>query len=190
MSMSTIALLQLKDDKAKIPLGIPAVGKTFQTMQTINENVILADHDFPIRAHQKLIPLVYLAIDPSDLNIYFAKAKSFNHIFENNVQIKPIWVLLVDREPDKNPRYLKNICRYSRLFQFLDLDYLIVKTHAPGQLAYNSVEQAMCTLSGKLASITLPIDIFGSYLDSQDKVINQEPAKKNFCHAKETLCIL
>src|SRR6185437_14175739 len=57
-----------QDDKAKVPLGIPAVGKTFQTMQTIHETVTLADHDFPIGAHQKLIPSVYLAIDPSDSN--------------------------------------------------------------------------------------------------------------------------
>ncbi|CAG8844878.1 7100_t:CDS:2, partial [Gigaspora margarita] len=208
-----------QDDKAKVPLGIPAVGKTFQTMQTINENVTLADHDFPIGAHQKLIPLVYLAIDPSDSNdslrkgqlaifirpqynvgtssnthmadlITLTNQESFKHIFENNGQIKPIWVLLVDGGPDENPRHLKNICRYSRLFQFLDLDYLTVRTHAPGQSAYNPVERAMSTLSGKLAGITLPIDTFGSHLDSQGKVINQELAKKNFRHAGETLCTL
>ncbi|CAG8836677.1 44363_t:CDS:2, partial [Gigaspora margarita] len=88
---------------------------------------------------------------------YNVGTKSFNHIFENNGQIKPIWVLLVDGGPDKNPRHLKNICRYSRLFQFLDLDYLTVRTHASGQSAYNLVEQTMFTLSGKLASITLPL---------------------------------
>ncbi|CAG8769893.1 30899_t:CDS:2, partial [Gigaspora margarita] len=41
-----------QDDKAKVLFGIPAIGKTFQSMQTINEAAILADYDFPIETHQ------------------------------------------------------------------------------------------------------------------------------------------
>ena len=48
----------------------------------------------------------------------------------------------------------------------------------------------MCTLSGKLAGITLPIDTFGSHLNSQGKVRDSELAKKNFCHAGEALYAL
>jgi len=208
-----------QDDKAKVPLGIPAVGRTFQTMQSIKEAVSVADHDFPTGAQQKLIPSVYLAIDPLDSNdalrhgqlaifirpqynvgtnatthmvdlISLTNQESFASIFKNNDQIKPIWILLVDGGPDENPRHLKNIYEYCKLFQFLDLDYLTVRTHAPGQSAYNPVERSMCTLSGKLAGITLPIDKFGSHLNSQGKVINPELAKKNFCYAGEALCTL
>ena len=47
-----------QDDKAKIGLGIPAVGRTFKTVQSVNEPVTIADHDFPVGAKQKLIPSV------------------------------------------------------------------------------------------------------------------------------------
>ncbi|CAG8756976.1 4909_t:CDS:2, partial [Cetraspora pellucida] len=122
--------------------------------------------------------------------IKLTNQESFTNVFKNNNHVKLIWVLLVNKGPNKNPRHLKNICRYCKLFQFLDLDYLIVRIHASGQLAYNPVKQAMCILSGKLADITLPIDTFGFCLDSQSKVINQELAKKNFRHTGETLCTL
>ncbi|CAG8463656.1 5930_t:CDS:2 [Scutellospora calospora] len=115
-------------------------------MQTIHETVTLANHDFLIGAHQKLIPSVYLVIDLSDSNdtlrkgytssnthiadlIKLTNQESFTNIFKNNNQVKPIWVLLIDERPDKNPRHLKNICRYCKLFQFLDFDYLILERH-------------------------------------------------------------
>ncbi|CAB4442186.1 unnamed protein product [Rhizophagus irregularis] len=43
--------------------------------------------------------------------------------------------------PDENPRHLKNIKTYCHLFQKFDLDYLTVRTHAPGQFKYNPVER-------------------------------------------------
>ncbi|PKK64394.1 hypothetical protein RhiirC2_775617 [Rhizophagus irregularis] len=46
----------------------------------------------------------------------------------------------------------------------------------------------MATLSGKLAGITLPIDHFGSHLNTQGKVIVPELALQNFRYAGETLC--
>ena len=48
----------------------------------------------------------------------------------------------------------------------------------------------MATLSGKLVGITLPIDHFGKYLDSQGKVTNPELAAQNFQYAGEILCDL
>jgi len=97
-----------------------------------------------------------------------------------NGQIRPIWILLVDDGPDENPRHLKNIKVYCQLFKKFDLDYLSVQTHAPGQSKYNPVERGMVTLSGKLTGITLPIDHFRKYLDSQGKVMNPELAAQNF----------
>jgi hypothetical protein len=46
----------------------------------------------------------------------------------------------------------------------------------------------MATLSGKLAGITLPIDHFGSHLNTQGKVIDSELALRNFRYAGESLC--
>ncbi|CAB4493158.1 unnamed protein product [Rhizophagus irregularis] len=43
-------------------------------------------------------------------------------------------------------------------------------------------------LSGKLAGIILPIDHFGTHLNTQGKVINPELALQNFKYAGEALC--
>ena len=61
-----VSVIISQDDKAKIGLGVPAVGRTFHTLQSVNEPVSVADHDFPAGNGQKLIPLVYLLIKPED----------------------------------------------------------------------------------------------------------------------------
>ena len=208
-----------QDDKAKIGLGIPAVGRTFKTMQTVSEPVSIEDHDFPTGSKMKLIPSVYLVIDPVDSNDalrsgqlaifvrpeYFVGTTSSTHMSDlqsivanqhfvraltKNGQVRPIWVLLVDGGPDENPRHMKNIIEYCKLFRSLNLDYLTVRTHAPGQSAYNPVERSMASLSTKLAGITLPVDKFGSHLDSQGKVVDDELARRNFEFSGKSLCDL
>ncbi|GBC23550.2 hypothetical protein GLOIN_2v1766467 [Rhizophagus irregularis DAOM 181602=DAOM 197198] len=209
---STHSVIISQDDKAKVPLGIPAVGRTFQTIQSFQEPVTLPDHDFPVGMQQKLIPSVYLLINLSDTNDTFCNGQlsifvrpqyhvgtsssthmsdlnsliqdsQFDRILKINGQIKPIWILLVDGGPDENPRHMKNIFQYCKMFCNFDLDYLSVRTHAPGQSAYNPVERSMSTLSQKLAGITLPIDKFGSHLNSQGQVTDLELAMKNFRYA-------
>ncbi len=60
-----------QNDKVKIPLGILTVERTFQTMQSFQEPVILPNHDFLISMQQKLILSVYLLINPNDMNDTF-----------------------------------------------------------------------------------------------------------------------
>ena len=62
-----VSVIISQDDKAKVGLGMPAVGRTFHTLQSINEPISVADHDFPAGIGQKLIPSVYLMIKPDDL---------------------------------------------------------------------------------------------------------------------------
>ena len=116
--------------------------------------------------------------------------KKFDEVFKWQGVVKPLWVLLVDGGPDENPRYLKNIHQYCRLFRHLDLDYFTIRTHAPGQSAYNPVERSMATLSKKVAGITLPIDHFGTHLDSQGKVRDRELGLRNFEYAGQALANL
>ncbi|CAB4437272.1 unnamed protein product [Rhizophagus irregularis] len=183
-----------QDDKAKVPLGIPAVGRTFSTVQSQNQPVSIPDHDFPVSSKHKLIPSVYLVIDPTDTNesmrseclaifvqpelwlsttasshMYDLKKIQYLQNFQasfldNNNMYHPILVLLVDGGPDENPRHLKNIKEYCQYFRSADLDYMAVCTHAPGQFAYNPVERSMASLFGKLAGITLPHDKYGNHL--------------------------
>lgn len=211
------AIIISQDDKAKIGLGIPAVGRTFKTIQTVNEPVTIEDHDFPIGSKMKLIPSVYLVINPADssntlrtgqLSIfvrpeYFNGTSSATHMadlesivsdeefsatLKKEGKVRPIWVLLVDGGPDENPKYMKNIIQYTYLFRALDLDYLTIRTHAPGQSAYNPVERSMASLSAKLAGITLPVGKFGSHLNSQGNVVDDELARRNFEYSGKKLC--
>ncbi|CAB4436548.1 unnamed protein product [Rhizophagus irregularis] len=156
----TSSSLSSKNDKAKIGLDILAVGRTFKTIQSVNEPVTVKDHDFPTGSKMKLIPSVYLVINPADSSNtlrtgqififirpeYFIGTSSATHIvnlksivknenFSNTHTLKkedkvrPIWVLLVDGGPNKNPKHMKNIIQYAHPFRSLDLDYLTVRTH-------------------------------------------------------------
>ncbi|PKB95214.1 hypothetical protein RhiirA5_437132 [Rhizophagus irregularis] len=161
-----------QDDKAKIDLGIPAVGRSFHTLQSVNEPVYVADHDFPAGNGQN--PLV---IGTSSLT-HMQDLKSltsdpqYDDALKINREIRPIWILLVDGGPDENSRHLKNIKTYCQLFQKFNLDYLT----------------GIAILSGKLTGIILPINHFGTHLNTQGKVINPELALQNFKYAGEALC--
>ncbi|CAG8791896.1 5087_t:CDS:2, partial [Gigaspora margarita] len=190
------AIIISQDDKAKVSLDVLAVGRTFKTIQTINEPVSVADYDFSVGSKMKLIPSIYLIIDLvnsnnsfclSQLAIFFRpkyfvgtmllthmsdlESIIFNQQFAIAImkenKVKPVWVLLVDGEPDENPKYMKNIIQQS---------------------AYNSVKHSMASLFEKLAGIMLSIDEFRSHLDSQEKVLNKDLAYKNFEFARKSLC--
>ncbi|CAG8820243.1 28084_t:CDS:2, partial [Gigaspora margarita] len=170
-----------QDDKAKVPLGIPAIRKMFKILQTAHEPVEIPDHNFSKGSIQKLIPSVYLTIDMENLNNllhngqlsifihpqWFNNTSSLTHMvdlmlmmknpaLDNKLilenEFKPILVLFINGGPDENP--------------------------------------SMSTFSEKLASIVLPINYFGSYLNSSSIINNTELANKNFCYTSEKLCDL
>ncbi|CAG8730611.1 14973_t:CDS:2 [Cetraspora pellucida] len=191
--------------------------RSFRTIQSINKPVIVPDHDFSVSSQQKLVPLVYLIIDSnntndtlhsSQLSIYIQPqyelgTSSITYInnlnllvnsgyFDNMVKvdnkIRPIWVLLIDKGPDENLHYLKNIPNYCNMFHSFNLDYLTVRTHAPDYSVYNSVERSIATLSRKLVGMVLPINQYGTHLDLQSNVIDTELEKKNFEYVSNLLC--
>uniref|UniRef100_U9UP03 Uncharacterized protein n=1 Tax=Rhizophagus irregularis (strain DAOM 181602 / DAOM 197198 / MUCL 43194) TaxID=747089 RepID=U9UP03_RHIID len=57
-----------QDDKAKIGLGVPAVGQIFHSLQSVNEPVSVADHDFPLGNAQKLVLSVYFITKLNESN--------------------------------------------------------------------------------------------------------------------------
>ena len=122
-------------------------------MQTVNEPVSVPDHDFPKGAKHKLIPSVYLMINPDNTNdslcsgkmrivirpeyflgtscethmvdlISITKEESFCKFTHDGDSVKPFWCLLTDGEPDKNLQFLANISKYLLLFKKLDLNYI------------------------------------------------------------------
>jgi hypothetical protein len=184
-----------QNNKAKINLSILVVGHTFKTIQTVSEPVSIKDYDFSTSSKMKLISSVYLVINSVNSNnalwlgqlVIFIKPKYFvgttsltymsdlqsivtNQYFTRalikNSQVRLIWVLLVDGRSDENPRHIKNIIEYCKLFCSLNLNYLTVHTHTPEQSTYNSVEYSMASLFTKLAGIILPVNKFGLHLNS------------------------
>ncbi|RIB08670.1 hypothetical protein C2G38_2211032 [Gigaspora rosea] len=159
-AFSDSSIIISQDNKAKIGLGVPAVGRTFRTLQSALEPVQVPDHDFVCGINQKLIPSVYFMIKPSKINddlrtgqmAIFVRSQwliaiihaedisslvsddQYSGILKINNNIKPIWILLVD------------------------------------------------------AGIVLPINHFGNHLDRQGKIIDTELATQNFRYASTMLC--
>ncbi len=196
-----------------------AVGRTFKTIQTTNEPVSVPDHDFLKTAKHKLIPSVYLVINPNDslrsgkMRIFIrpehflgtscethmvdlmsiTKEEPFNEFTHHEGSVKPFWCLLTDGGPDENPRFIANISKYLLLFKKLDLDYLTIRTHVLGQSAYNPVERSMASPFGKLAGIELNAFTYGNHLGSVSgkvTVVDKDVGRRNFKHAGERLCEL
>ncbi|CAG8748378.1 33670_t:CDS:2, partial [Gigaspora margarita] len=161
---------------------VAAVGRTFHTLQSSSQLVQLPNHDF---VYEKQVSIFIrpqwsigtLSITHIEDLSSLVLDNQYSEILKINDKIKPIWVLLVDAVLDKNPRHLKNIESYCKIFKKFDLDYLSSK--------YNPVERGMATLSGKLASIVLPIDHFGKHFDSQGRVVDDELVTKNLHYAEK-----
>ncbi len=73
------------------------------------------------------------------------------------------------------------------MFCTFDFDYLSIRTHASGQLAYNPIERNIATLSQKLAGIILLINKHGFYLNSQNQMVDLELAIKNMYYTGKAL---
>lgn len=63
-----------QDDKARVPLGIPAATKESPILMHLDYRVTLPDHDFPLGSRHKLIPSVYagLTFDGKGRNLTYA----------------------------------------------------------------------------------------------------------------------
>uniref|UniRef100_U9SMA5 Uncharacterized protein n=1 Tax=Rhizophagus irregularis (strain DAOM 181602 / DAOM 197198 / MUCL 43194) TaxID=747089 RepID=U9SMA5_RHIID len=120
------------------------------------------------------------------------KEENFREFTHNGDTVKPFWCLLTDGGPDENPRFLANITKYLLLFKKLDLDYLTVRTHAPGQSAYNPVERSMASLSGKLAGVELNAFTYGNHLGSVEgkiTITDRDLGRNNFRHAGKRVSV-
>ncbi|CAG8849335.1 10354_t:CDS:2, partial [Gigaspora margarita] len=111
------SLIISQNDKAKISLNMLAVNRTFK---------------------KYFAGTLSLSHIRNLINI--SKYDDFVSTLNNGDCLKSIWILLVERRPDENLKYLKNIVEYYCLFCKLDLDHLLVQIHALYQLAYNPVE--------------------------------------------------
>ncbi|CAF4013950.1 unnamed protein product [Rotaria magnacalcarata] len=174
LSRSTTYLSQ--DDKARVPIGLPATRRQAPLFMHLNYKIRLPDHDFVVAPRHKLIPLVYVECtindkkevsysgstyitirsgkhDSStaethnhDFSLLFG-SKEFEPVMKVNGKCKPIVIICVDGGPDENPRYSE-------------------------------------TLAGGLI---LPYDHYGSHLDNGGNTIDTELEIRNFKRAGNCL---
>ncbi|CAG8742357.1 22144_t:CDS:2, partial [Gigaspora margarita] len=110
-SFASYSVIMSQDDKAKVLLGVLAVGWTFKTIQSDNKPVAFSGYDFSkgTSSSMHIADILFLLKNPN-----------LDQTLKIENEFKPILVLLVNGEvnggPDKNPRYLKilkNISAYN-----------------------------------------------------------------------------
>lgn len=205
-----------QDDKARIPLGLPAASKQAPLLMHLEYRIQLPDHDWVVADRHKLIPSVYAGCVIKDgrvtysgpTSIFIRSGKhdsssaathaadfnallsldSFKDVARSNAgAVKPIVIITVDGGPDENPRYPKTLNAAYKLFTEHSLDALFIACHAPGHSAYNAVERRMAPLSRDLSGLILPHDHFGSHLDRRGRTTDADLEKANFKKAGEIL---
>ena len=201
-----------QDDKARVPLGIPAAKRQAPILMHLEYRIELPDHDFVIADKHKLIPSVYGALifkneqlsysGPTYIGIRSGKhdhSTAFTHLADlskclslteficyshsDDHQLKPLLIVFTDGGPDENPRFPKARQCYSDLFLKNNLDALFVATNAPGHSAFNPIERRMAPLSRNLSGLILPHQYYGKHLDDNGKTIDKDLEKQNFQRA-------
>lgn len=85
-----------------------------------------------------------------------AHASDLASLLLHQLPHKAVVSVLVDGGPDFNPRHVKNLLAFGRLWRDMNLDCLMVTCHAPGQSPYNPVEHAWSVLANALTGVTFP----------------------------------
>ncbi|KAJ6639411.1 hypothetical protein Bhyg_12155 [Pseudolycoriella hygida] len=173
-----------QDDKAKIPIELPAVAK----------QAPFEFCGFVIISHKTVIQ--FSRSSKYSSSTAFSHARDIENIYDKSEFIqfthtaskpKPVFIDIVDGGPDENPRYEKVIQMYIHHFLKCDLDAVFVACNAPGRSAFNRVERRMAPLSKALCGIILPHDHFGTHLDDQGRTIDIGLEKTNFSFAGTAL---
>ena len=206
-----------QDDKARVPLGLPASNKQSPIMMHLEYRFEFPDHDWVVAERHELIPSVYatcivkttqvsysgptgifIRSGKHDLSTAVSHAADFEKMktilafqevmmTHDRVNVKPVVIITADGGPDENPRFPKTLAAAYKTFRDNNLDALFVACHAPGHSAYNTVERRMAPLSHDLSGLLLPHDHFGSHLDGSGKTVDSALEKKNFEKAGQVL---
>ncbi|CAF1030320.1 unnamed protein product [Rotaria magnacalcarata] len=192
LSRSTTYLSQ--DDKARVPIGLPATRRQAPLFMHLNYKIRLPDHDFVVAPRHKLIPLVYVECtindkkevsysgstyitirsgkhDSStaethnhDFSLLFG-SKEFEPVMKVNGKCKPIVIICVDGE--------------NTLFYKYHANFIFSCKGGPDENPRYSE-----TLAGGLI---LPYDHYGSHLDNGGNTIDTELEIRNFKRAGNCL---
>ena len=70
-----------QDDKARVPLGLPAANKQVRVVMHLQYRIKLPDHDFVVAEKHKLIPSVYAACKILDEKVSYNGALGSTRIY-------------------------------------------------------------------------------------------------------------
>ncbi|CAG8825397.1 6404_t:CDS:2, partial [Gigaspora margarita] len=88
------------DNKFKVPISILAIGKHFQTIQTICKPVAVLDHDFSITIFVRPQYHINSTLTTHIADIFaLVKNTQFTGAFQNEDNIKPLWTFLSAYNP-------------------------------------------------------------------------------------------
>ena len=85
----------------------------------------------------------------------------------------PVMTVIINRGPDKNPRYMKTMECSIDYFLMQDLDALFIATNAPGPSVFNRVERRMALFSKEIAGVILDHKHFGAHVNSRGETIDK-----------------
>ena len=135
-----------QDDKARVPLGLPAAKEQAPILMHMEYRIELPDHDWVVAQKHKLIPSVYAGLKmessgkiqysgPTFIAVRSGKhdkstaashAADLERVLELDAfkeiarmwdgSVKPILLVMVDGGPDENPRFIKNFVQFIRLY--------------------------------------------------------------------------
>ncbi|KAJ6643029.1 hypothetical protein Bhyg_07985, partial [Pseudolycoriella hygida] len=182
-----------QDDKAKIPIGLPAVAKQAPLLMHMEYRVKLPDHDFMIASRHKLTPSVYgfCEIKPNGggdrsaisfsgptyaaiRSSKYSSSTAFSHARDiENIYDKSDFIQFTHTASKPKPVFIDIVDggpdenpRYEKVIQMYIHHFL------------------KCDLD---AEIILPHDHFGTHLDDQGRTIDIDLEKTNFSFAGTAL---
>ena len=157
-----------KDDKALIPLGIPATNSQSRILMNMGYLVTLPDHEFVVTSKHKLIPPIYASKGISDERLGLDSFKSFSK--QSNVDLNPMWVFTKDEHDGfRFPTTQRALIGF---FKENNIDYIVAVCKAAGLCAYRFIKRRIAQLSTQLAGIVLPHVTYGIHLNGNDKTID------------------
>lgn len=148
-----VCVLLSVDDKAKVPVGMNAVGRTFFILHHNDALYCSDDHDFPFSSGHKLIPSFCVVVLRNGAELerkkitcftrsqLFSSSTSKTHfedfkrmiaeestrvfICDEAGDVKPVLCISVDGGPDENPRHWKNILQYAQYFLLCESGFYV-----------------------------------------------------------------
>ncbi|KAF2898335.1 hypothetical protein ILUMI_07839 [Ignelater luminosus] len=163
------------DDKARVPLGLPAAQKQAPKLMRYERQILMPDHDYPIAKGLKLIPSVIDVLCFKDWKVSYSGPTCISTrggAIDSSTAETHRQDLIKYLHHDKMRDYFWSNNRIKPV--------LVVFSDGGKLRARNPVERRMAPLSRDLCRLIIPHDVCGTHLDARGRTIDKVLEKKNF----------